>query len=47
MTKALKPAKIACDGKKPEACKLLSLIHWNGESDRAADSKKAEEYMKR
>ncbi|KAI1721240.1 cytochrome c oxidase assembly factor 7 like protein [Ditylenchus destructor] len=46
MTKALKPAKISCDQKKPEACKLLSLIHWNGEDDRAADPKLAEKYMK-
>jgi len=43
----IKPLEIACDANVPPACRLLSLVHWNGEPDREPDSKKAESYMKK
>ncbi|CAI5443443.1 unnamed protein product [Caenorhabditis angaria] len=42
-----KPMKIACDADIRQGCRYLSLVYWNGEKDRAADSKSAEKYMKK
>ncbi|CAI4232891.1 unnamed protein product [Auanema sp. JU1783] len=43
----IKPMEIACDGGVRQGCRYLSLVHWNGEKDRPADSKKAEKYMQK
>jgi hypothetical protein len=47
LKEAIPPFKIACDGNIAKGCRYLSLIYWNGESDREPDSSKAEEYMKK
>ncbi|VDK60267.1 unnamed protein product, partial [Cylicostephanus goldi] len=47
LTKMIEPMQIACDGNIKQGCRYLSLVHWNGEKHRPADSKKAEQYMKR
>jgi TPR repeat protein len=38
---------MACDAKIHGACRLLSLIYWNGGHDREPDSAKAEQLMRR
>ncbi|XGW10186.1 hypothetical protein V3C99_012013 [Haemonchus contortus] len=47
MTKTIDPLQVACDGNLKQGCRYLSLVHWNGEKHRLADSKKAEMYMKK
>ncbi|VDL82929.1 unnamed protein product [Nippostrongylus brasiliensis] len=59
LTKMIEPMEIACDGNLKQGCRqvlskpllslrrYLSLVHWNGEKHRPADSAKAEKYMKK
>uniref|UniRef100_A0A8L8Q1U6 Sel1 repeat family protein n=1 Tax=Heligmosomoides polygyrus TaxID=6339 RepID=A0A8L8Q1U6_HELPZ len=47
LTKMIEPMQIACDGNLKQGCRYLSLVHWNGEKHRPADSQKAEMYMKK
>ncbi|KAI6242977.1 Sel1 repeat protein [Aphelenchoides fujianensis] len=43
----IKPLEVACAANLPPACRLLSLVYWNGEPDRPPDSFKAETFMKK
>ncbi|KAL6734995.1 hypothetical protein Aduo_005478 [Ancylostoma duodenale] len=47
LTKMIEPMEIACEANLKQGCRYLSLVHWNGEKHRPADSKKAEKYMKK
>ncbi|KHJ98743.1 Sel1 repeat protein [Oesophagostomum dentatum] len=43
----IEPMQIACDANLKQGCRYLSLVHWNGEKHRPADSIKAEKYMRK
>ncbi|CAD6192586.1 unnamed protein product [Caenorhabditis auriculariae] len=47
LKKMLAPMKIACDADIRQGCRYLSLVYWNGEKDRPAESDLAEKYMKK
>uniref|UniRef100_A0A0M3I8P6 Sel1 repeat family protein n=1 Tax=Ascaris lumbricoides TaxID=6252 RepID=A0A0M3I8P6_ASCLU len=47
LKKMIEPLETACQANIPGACRYLSLVYWNGEKDRPADSAKAEKYMKK
>lgn len=43
----IKPLEVSCAANQPRGCRMLALVHWNGEPGRPANSKLAEKYMKR
>ncbi|KAH7718081.1 Protein ZK20.4 a [Aphelenchoides avenae] len=43
----IKPLEISCAANQPRGCRMLALVHWNGEPGRPANSKLAEKYMKK
>ncbi|CAJ0929152.1 unnamed protein product, partial [Mesorhabditis belari] len=45
LKKMIRPLEIACDANINKGCRYLSLVHWNGEKDRPANSKLAEKFM--
>ncbi|VDK20756.1 unnamed protein product [Anisakis simplex] len=47
LKKMIEPLEKACEANIPGACRYLSLVYWNGEPDRVADSEKAEKFMKK
>ncbi|VDN04588.1 unnamed protein product, partial [Thelazia callipaeda] len=47
LKKMIGPLEKSCEANMAEGCRYLSLVHWNGEDDRKANSEMAEQYMKK